>query len=76
MTKHDKVFLSLVLISVAFVGAVITQNLATQAHTSMTEKLAAVDTSSAPYDPAQAEAVRKKFESIGLQPHEGRFWQP
>jgi Na+-transporting methylmalonyl-CoA/oxaloacetate decarboxylase gamma subunit len=75
MTKHDKVFLALLIISVVFIGAVITQNLSAQAPAPVIEQLATVETSTTPYDPAQAESIRKKFEAMGLRPHEGRFWK-
>jgi len=73
MSKHDKVFLTLMLISVILVGAAIAQNLSAQAPAPATGIQAP---SSTPYDPAQTESIRKKFEAQGLRPHEGRFWNP
>jgi hypothetical protein len=75
MTKQDKIFIFLLLISVGFITAVIVQNLSAQTSTPLAKKLADINASSASYDPAQADSIRQKFEAMGLKPHEGKYWK-
>ena len=75
MTKQDKIFIFLILISLAFITMAITQNLSDRSETPLAAKPANVNKASTTYDPAQAEAVRKKFEAMGLKPHEGKYWK-
>jgi hypothetical protein len=78
MTKHDKIFLFLVVISTALLGAVVAQNLPSVETALPGENpapAAQAGAAATPYDPARSESVRKKFESQGLKPHEGKFWK-
>jgi hypothetical protein len=76
MTKQDKIFIFLILISLTFITMVITQNLSAQSETPLAAKKPAdMNKAATTYDPAQAESVRKKFEAMGLKPHEGKYWK-
>ncbi len=81
MNKHDRVFIFLVLVSVAFLSTVIAENLSARPELAANqptpeEKDSTVSTASAKTaETDQADVVRKKFASMGLKPHEGAYWK-
>jgi hypothetical protein len=75
MTKQDKIFIFLIIISLGSITAVVTQNLTAPARTALAERPKNTSTPSLSYDPARSETILKKFENMGLKPHEGKYWK-
>jgi hypothetical protein len=80
MKKHDALFSSIVIISAALFGSVLADSIldALADRGAPVQALPAPATAVQPaagYDPARTEALRKKFEALGLRPHEGKYWK-
>ncbi len=80
MKKHDGLFSSIVIISAALFGSVLADSvLDTVADRGApAQAVPAPATEARPdagYDPARTESFRKKFEAMGLRPHEGKYWK-
>lgn len=80
MKKHDALFSCLVIISSGLFGSVLADSVLDalgdrSAPSQATAAPAADGQPAAGYDPARTDALRKKFEAMGLRPHEGKYWK-
>jgi hypothetical protein len=79
MKKHDALFSGIIILSAGLFGSVLADSIldALEAKNVAEMPAAAITDAAAASadDPASAAALQKKFEALGLKPHEGKYWK-
>ena len=74
MTTNDKIFITFIISATLLVGVIITHNVTTERQSEPGQTAEVPPSPDAlSSDPSQTQAIKEKFEKMGLSLHEGKY---